>query len=63
MCFIGRTIAYLCLDMINFYAMNFSERRSEEVMFSFDAQCTLRKYDLLFDCKYFFPLQNKRKLL
>ena len=31
MCFIRRTIAYLCPNMINFDAVNFS---------SFDAQCT-----------------------
>ena len=26
-------VAYLCLNMINFDAVDFSERRSEEVMF------------------------------
>ena len=36
-CFIRRTIAYLCLNIINFDAVDFSERRSEEV--SFEAQC------------------------
>ena len=30
---IRRTIAYLCLNMINFDAVDFSEHRSEEVMF------------------------------
>ena len=39
MCFIRRTIAYLCLNMINFHAVDFSECRSEEVMFLFDTQC------------------------
>ena len=33
MCIIRRTIAYLCLNMINFDEVDFSERRSEEVMF------------------------------
>ena len=33
MCVIRRTIAYLFLNMINFDAVDFSERRSEEVMF------------------------------
>ena len=35
MCFIRRTtcIAYLCLNMINFHAVDFSECHSEEVMF------------------------------
>ena len=33
MCFIRITIAYLCLKMIDFDAVDFSERRSEEVMF------------------------------
>ena len=33
MCVIRRIIAYLCLNMINFDAVDFSERRSEEVMF------------------------------
>ena len=32
MCFIRRTIAYWCLNMLNFDAMDFSERRSEEVI-------------------------------
>ena len=32
MCFIRRTIAYLCLYMICFDAVDFSERRSEEVI-------------------------------
>ena len=32
MCFIRRTIAYLCLNMIDFDAVGFSERRSEEVI-------------------------------
>ena len=31
MCIIRRIIAYLCLNMINSYAVEFSERRSEEV--------------------------------
>ena len=31
MCFIRRTVAYLCLN-INFHAVDFSERRSEEVI-------------------------------
>ena len=30
---IRRTIAYLCLNIINFDEVDFSERRSEEVMF------------------------------
>ena len=29
---IRRTIAYLCLNMVNFDAVDFSERRSEEVI-------------------------------
>ena len=33
MCFMRRTVAYLCLNMINFEEVDFSERRSEEVMF------------------------------
>ena len=32
MCFTKRTIAYLCLNMINFDVVDFSERRSEEVI-------------------------------
>ena len=32
MCFIRRTVAYLCLDIINVDAVDFSERRSEEVI-------------------------------
>ena len=32
MCVIRRIIAYLCLNMINFDAVDFSERRSEEVI-------------------------------
>ena len=32
MCFIRRTIAYLCLNMINFDAVDFSEHCSEEVI-------------------------------
>ena len=32
MCFLRRTVAYLCLNMINFDAEGFSERRSEEVI-------------------------------
>ena len=32
MCFIRRTIAYLCLNMINFNAVDFSELCSEEVI-------------------------------
>ena len=32
MCFIRRTIAYLCLNMINFDAVDLSEHRSEEVI-------------------------------
>ena len=39
MCFIRRTIAYLCLNLINFEAVDFSERSSEEVIHFFDAQC------------------------
>ena len=33
MCVVGTTIAKLCPNMIHFGALNFSERRSEEVMF------------------------------
>ena len=33
MCVIRRIIAYLCLNMINFDAVDFSEHRPEEVMF------------------------------
>ena len=33
MCVIRRIIAYLCLNMINFDGVDFSERRSEEVLF------------------------------
>ena len=33
MCFIRRTIPYLFLNMIKFDAVDFNERRSEEVMF------------------------------
>ena len=32
MCVIRKIIAYLCLNMINFDAVDFSERRSEEVI-------------------------------
>ena len=32
MCFIRRTVAYVCLNMINFDEVDFSERRSEEVI-------------------------------
>ena len=32
MCVITIIIAYLCLNMINFDAVDFSERRSEEVI-------------------------------
>ena len=32
MCFMRRIVAYLCLNMINFDAADFSERRSEEVI-------------------------------
>ena len=39
MCFIRITVAYLCLKMIDFDAMDFSERCSKEVISSFDAQC------------------------
>ena len=38
MCFMRKTIAYLCLNMINFDAVDFSERRSEEVISFFDAR-------------------------
>ena len=33
MCFIRITIAYLCLNVITFDAVDFSERHSEEVKF------------------------------
>ena len=33
MCFMRRTVAYLCSALMNFDAVDFSERRSEEVMF------------------------------
>ena len=33
MCFMRRIVAYLCPNMINFDGVDFSERRSEEVMF------------------------------
>ena len=45
MCFMRSTIAYLCPNkiMINIYALDFSERRSEEVISCsccfIDAQC------------------------
>ena len=40
--FLLRSIkAYLCPNMINFDAVDFSERRPEEVISIFDAQCTL----------------------
>ena len=42
MCFIRKTIAYLCLNMINFDAVDFSECRSEEVMFHL-MLCVLHK--------------------
>ena len=32
MCFIRRTIAYLCPNTINFDVVDFSERRSEDVI-------------------------------
>ena len=32
LCVIWRTVAYLCLNMINFDAVDISERRSEEVI-------------------------------
>ena len=40
--FLLRSIkAYLCPNIINFDAVDFSERRPEEVISFFDAQCTL----------------------
>ena len=40
MCVLGKTVAYLCLNMINFDEVDFSESRSEEVIISFfEAQC------------------------
>ena len=40
--FLLRSIkAYLCPNIINFDSVDFSERRPEEVISSFDAQCSL----------------------
>ena len=35
MCFIRRTVAYLCLNMIKFDEVDFGEHRSKEVISSF----------------------------
>ena len=41
MCFMMRTIAYMCPNMIDFDVVDFSECRSNIKVISFDAQCIL----------------------
>ena len=56
MCFIRRTLAYLCLNMINFDAVDFSEHRSEEVIGFFWRSV----YKLYFKCPWLqFVVKNR----
>ena len=46
MCFIRRTIAYLCLKIINFHAVDFSEHCSEDVISLFCRSVYLKMHGI-----------------
>ena len=63
--FLSRSIkTYLCLNMIHFDGVIYSEGRCEEVIVSFDAQCITKRQDFLdYLIKYVENKISERKLV